>query len=226
MSDQRGIEAVWNHQIPVGAGTGPAVRLLHAELRDIARQIELGARIAQGDRGLGAEQRQLRAPAPGREAGEPELDGKVGARLLDERVDAGRERLEDPPALGVIAAPLPVIPGPAVAQQPGQPVVRQIVRAQDPGQLAGPDPAVHVHLPEPVLGLDVALREEKVVRGAGVDVGNAPTVPDHLDGVAQSGELGPALDAGERGFREGGEGALGEQQQRHPHGDLAKRGGA
>ncbi len=34
-----------------------------------------------------------------------------------------------------------------------------------------------LHLPDPILGSDVALGEEEVVGGLGVDVGNAPPVP-------------------------------------------------
>src|SRR5256885_11887207 len=36
--------------------------------------------------------------------------------------------------------------------------------------------APHLHLPQPILGRDVALREEDIVRGLRVDVRDAPSV--------------------------------------------------
>ena len=47
------------------------------------------------------------------------------------------------------------------------------------------DVPVEVHLPEPVLGVHVALREEQVLGGVGVDVGDAVGVAHHGDGRGQ-----------------------------------------
>ena len=43
------------------------------------------------------------------------------------------------------------------------------------------DAPLKLHLPQAVLGMDIALCHEEVVVGVGVDVRNAPTVAQDLD---------------------------------------------
>ena len=66
------------------------------------------------------------------------------------------------------------------------------------GEPSGPDVTPEVHLPEPVLGMDVALGEEEVVLVAGIDMGNAVGVPHDLDLTGKTGGRDFAFDLGER----------------------------
>ena len=47
------------------------------------------------------------------------------------------------------------------------------------------DQSTEVHLPEAVLGVQVALRAEEVIRGVGVDGGDAVAVAQHLNLAGQ-----------------------------------------
>jgi hypothetical protein len=67
------------------------------------------------------------------------------------------------------------------------------------GKLPVSRSTVELHLPKPILGMDVAKRSEEVVVVVGVDVGNAPSVTHHLDRAMQvvqwdgAGSLGQGL---------------------------------
>jgi hypothetical protein len=71
-----------------------------------------------------------------------------------------------------------------------QAVVLQHGAAKNGGKLAGGVAAQQVHLPQAVLCGDVALREDEVVHGGGVDVGHAARVAGNRDrrGKAVDGE--------------------------------------
>ena len=62
------------------------------------------------------------------------------------------------------------------------------IRAEDLGEAPRADAPVHLHLPEPVLGVDEAEREVRVLERGGVDVRDAVAVAQHLDGRAEAGE--------------------------------------
>ena len=58
-----------------------------------------------------------------------------------------------------------------------------------------------VHLPETVLGMDVALGKEQVVMGGCVDLGNPIGVPVDLDLSIQARQLDISINHGEGFFR-------------------------
>ena len=123
----------------------------------------------------------------------PVSTNSTGSRfsvLRDERVHAGDERRHQPLRLGVIArrarrhrtAP----------RYLSRRARRSRATACGPSDLRqasfGRAPP-HLHLPEPILRHDVALREERVVDRGRRDVGNSPLVAQHLDVAAQAGDL-------------------------------------
>ena len=88
---------------------------------------------------------------------------------------------------------------PAVkTERPQQPVGAEGGRAQHLGEAPRPDPPVHLHLPQPVLGMDVAEGEEGILLVSGEDVRDAVPVANHLHrrGEARRGPF--AVDLGER----------------------------
>ena len=98
------------------------------------------------------------------------------------------ERGEDPLAVGVIAGPLRVVERAAILQQPRRAIARhsapaRAISAIRPSRRAPP----HLHLPQPVLRHDVALREEQVVDGLRVDVRHAPLVTYDFNVLVQPG---------------------------------------
>jgi hypothetical protein len=93
--------------------------------------------------------------------------------LRDERVHAVGKRGEDPLAVGVIAGPLRVVERSAVSQQPRGPIAGHRSGAGDLRHPSFRRAAPHLHLPQPVLRHDVALREEEVVGGLRRDVRHA-----------------------------------------------------
>ena len=60
--------------------------------------------------------------------------------------------------------------------------------AQDLAQPAGADAAVHLHLPQAVLRVDIAQPVEGIVVGAGEDVRHAVRVAHDLDGAVDAGD--------------------------------------
>ncbi|MNW52002.1 hypothetical protein D3C74_295030 [compost metagenome] len=70
--------------------------------------------------------------------------------------------------------------------------------------------AAVVHLEEPVLRLDVALRAEQVLGGVGVDLRHALGVAEHADLAVQAGDREGAV-----GLREGAA-DRDEREDRHP----------
>ena len=66
-------------------------------------------------------------------------------------------------------------------EHPNQPIGIDGGLSQHLGEPPRSDPPVHLHLPQPVLGMDVAEGEEGVLLVAGEDVRNAVAVAHHLD---------------------------------------------
>ena len=73
------------------------------------------------------------------------------------------------------------------------PVVREGGRAEDFAKFTGRVTAAEVHLPEAILGGDIALREEEVVEIVSTDVRDSLLVADDLDGRAKSGDRNGAV---------------------------------
>ena len=72
-------------------------------------------------------------------------------------------------------------------------IVRESGRAEDFAELTGRVAAREVHLPEAILGGDIALREEEVVEIVSTDVRDALLIADDLDGRAKSGDRNGAV---------------------------------
>jgi len=70
--------------------------------------------------------------------------------------------------------------------------------AQDCAQGPAGDPAVELHLPEPILGVDIALGEKEIMLVLRKDMGHSPLVPDHLYWCREPGDGDGALDLGPR----------------------------
>ena len=70
--------------------------------------------------------------------------------------------------------------GLAQAQRAHEAIDAQGRLTEDGAEGPAPDPAVHLHLPQPILSVDIALGEEQVMLVLGIDVGYAPFVPEHL----------------------------------------------
>ena len=92
--------------------------------------------------------------------------------------------------------------------------------AQQLGQPTGAETAVHLHLPEPVLGMDVAEGEIGIRLGGGVNVGYAMTVPYDLDRRRRAHDRDRAVLLGQRppypeGARKGED--KGEDRETAPH---------
>src|SRR5690606_20056022 len=63
---------------------------------------------------------------------------------------------------------------------------------------ASADVTVELHLPPAILRVGVALREEEIVQGAGVDVGDTPFVTEDFNLILQAGDIKSAAYSGER----------------------------
>ena len=169
-----------------------------------------------------------RRPGLGLEAENQEL----GRERPDPRVEPGI----DPVDVGVEPAPrarCEVREGgrraPMEAEHPEQPVGSEGGCAQHLRESPGPDPAVHLHLPQPVLRVDVAEGEEGVVLAPGEDVRDAVPVAHHLHRGGETVRGALAVDRRERpaqpqvparGSR-GGEDHDGEQRPAQPLQSLA-----
>ena len=104
---------------------------------------------------------------------------------LDVRVHTVGKRSENLARFGVVDRELAVVPGALILNQPEEAIVLDSLRADDLGQVPGVVAPPQLHLPQTVLGLHVALREEQVVGVFGVDVRDAPAIADDLDRVAK-----------------------------------------
>ena len=90
------------------------------------------------------------------------------------------------------------------------------------GDPAGGDVPAEVHLPEPVLGVHVALGEEEVVVGLGDELGDPRVVAVDGDGGGDAGHVDPAARRGEGALhRPPAEACRGDHE--HEHGDEQDR---
>jgi hypothetical protein len=95
----------------------------------------------------------------------------------------------------VVGSQLTVIYRTAVPEEPRLAIARQRRSAEHFSKAAFNSPPPYVHLPQPVLGHYVPLREEYVVRRFRKDVRYAPGIAQHLDFVLQPGHAHRAVDA-------------------------------
>jgi hypothetical protein len=135
-------------------------------------------------------------PGFGGGAEQPKLDGEDGCGLK-EGVDAGAVGVQHGAGLGVEGG----VVGAGAFGDPGaahQDVLIDAGRPDVLGPAAGGAAAVVLHVPESILGVDVPLPEEDVVRGGGFDVGDAEAVADGLDGALEAGQVHGAVVLGNR----------------------------
>ena len=138
-----------------------------------------------------------RSPGLGPRAEELELDGP-DLRGLEEGVDTGRVCLEHRARFR--GRPLVVDAGAPVEPEPARQHVLGDARfAHELCPSPARPPAVVLHVPEPILGVDEALGEERVVGGPGPRVGNALVVPPDVDGSRQTTKPLGAREIGKRG---------------------------
>ncbi len=83
------------------------------------------------------------------------------------------------------------------AHRPEEGVRFDLRVAEHLGEAARADVAPEVHLPEALLGVDVALGQEQVVLVVGVDVSHTHVVPYDLRGCLQTGDRDLTVDVGE-----------------------------
>ena len=187
-----------------GVGVGRVRRVERVHQRDVAdaavgdRPAELLVVVAAQVPGHRLEPRQGVDRGPRLDLGDVagEVEHRVGGRQVGGRaalhvgvdavgvvlqVLAGARRQQRQLLLGD--------PAPAERAHDAIGLQRVGVLAHQLGQPAGGDVAAQVHLEEPVLGVDVALRVEQVARGVGVDLRDAARVAQHLDVGRQAGDL-------------------------------------
>ena len=86
-------------------------------------------------------------------------------------------------------------------QQPLLAIVLQRRRPYDLGQLSEGCTAERIHLPQPVLGGVVALREQQIMRTRGADVGHTLRVADDGDGRGKANNFYAAINLGQGSAR-------------------------
>ena len=123
----------------------------------------------------------------------PGLGPGPGQQELDRQDRTGRQESVDPGRVGFehaqghrVQLRQAGLGRAAHADGAQEPVGLQAGGAEDFGQPPGADPAVHFHLPEPVLGMDIAQRVGRVRFVGGKDVGNAVGVAQNLHGGLQA----------------------------------------
>ena len=198
--DDGHVQAFRHHEIIPGQGRRAEIGLLDPQLRHRPGQPDLVpgvvSRTREEETGPAPNHRLLR-PTAGLDARQLELHRQIVGVGVDVGVDAVRIGREDALALGVVAGPLPVVEGAAIHHEPRPGVVVEGLGAEDLREAAFPPPPPKFHLPQAVLGHDVALGEEEVIRVLRVDMRNAVPVADHLDGLLQPFQGQYPLDLGE-----------------------------
>ena len=150
------------------------------------------ARLSQGAQGSG------RAPSSWNSIGSRPL----ATALLDERVDARRIRVEHRPRLGVEG--LVVRPGARDESEASQQdVVRHAGRPHVLRPAAGGAAAVVLHVPEPVLRVNVTLGDERVPDGRRTDVRDPLGVAPHLHARSEPRDGTGPRHVGQRGSQAG-----------------------
>jgi hypothetical protein len=126
-----------------------------------------------------------------------ELEGEVRALGFDGGVDAVGVELEEVELVGRVVGEGAVCGG-ADLEGALDAVMLKEGGTEDFGEVAGDVAAEGVHLPEAVLRGDVALGDDEVVEGCGVDVGDAVCVALDGDGRGESGDGESAVELRER----------------------------
>jgi hypothetical protein len=175
--------------------------LLDARRRQAARKLqpqELVAPVAAEVPGhhLHPAHRVGGGPRLGCHAQQPEL-GRQHRPARDEGIDAGGVGVEQPQRLGVEVAQIR-LGGAPHAERAHEAVGFQAGRPYHLREAPGGDAPVHLHLPQPVLGVHVAEREMRVVERAGEDVRDAESVAQHLGPGLQAPRQKLALRKGKR----------------------------
>ncbi len=118
------------------------------------------------------------------ESGKLEFDReprRISRNVSDLRVHAPDEGFDQPAGVRGVAAPLRLHVA-TIREQTGERVACNVVGACDFGEPSLRDPPPHFHLPQPILGGDEPLREEKIVDRLRVHMGNPPPVAEDFDG--------------------------------------------
>ena len=149
--------------------------LRHPKPHEVARPLacEVEGHHPGPDHGVGLRPRLRLEPD------DEELGRKRTVPRLEPRVDPVDVGGDPPPRRGFEVGERRRRP-PVETEHPKQPVGPDGGRPQHLGEPPGSDSAVHLHLPQPVLGMDVAEGEEGVLLVAGEDVGDAVAVAHHL----------------------------------------------
>src|SRR5579864_70056 len=148
-------------------------------MRDLAGEI-----ACHGESGDAA-QTVLRSPESGAVTGDFKFARKLVAKASDVSINAVGEGGHDGFSVGAIGGPLgvPVTP---IVNRAGELVAIEGGRTEDFGELPGADAAPEIDLEEAVGSGDIALREEEVVDGGGIDVRNAPAIAKDFDLLLES----------------------------------------
>ena len=109
-------------------------------------------------------------------------------------------------AAGLVGQELPLLLGNTAPAHGADRDVGLLARFADQlGEPPSGQVASHVHLEEPVLGLDVSLSEEQIAVGGGVDVGDALAVTTHGDLIGGAGQCDRAVILRQRSPQDDGE---------------------
>ncbi len=117
--------------------------------------------------------------------------------MRDLGVHAAHEGFDQPAGVRSVAAPLRFHVA-AVREQAGERVALDVVGTGDFREPSFSRPTPELHLPQPILGGDKPLREEKVVYGLGVHMRDAPPIAEDLDRTLKPVERDLSIDLGER----------------------------
>jgi len=163
---------------------------------------ELAAGVVCHRIGRHAIQAVGRFPCFGFEAGQLKFQRQARTRgrfePRDVGIDAVGERLEDLLGVGCVAQEF-CLHVAAIAQSARIQVAGERLRTQHLREPALPRPLPQLHLKQPVLCHDEALREKQIVLIGGIDVRDAPAVAPHAHRMVQAGNACLAAQRRERG---------------------------
>ena len=165
----------------------------HPEPHEVARPLasEVEGHDLDPDRGIG------RRPGLGLEPEDEELGGQRTRPALHPGVDPADVGVDPAPRAGGEVGQAGLRPA-VEAEHPQKAVGGEGGRPQDLGETARADPPIHLHLPQPVLGVDVAESEEGVLLVPGEHVRDAVPVAHHFHRLGEAGDGPFAVDLGER----------------------------
>ena len=205
LGEEGDVESVGNDEVVPRVRCEAAIRLLYPVAGDVEGELHLvdcvAANARHGER-RPAQDDGLGCPRVRHDPRECKLDREPVPVLLDVRIHTLGVRREDPPGVGVVVRPLAVVEGSPKHHQARAPVVGERFRSEDFREAALVPAPPHLHLPEPVLRHDVALRAEEIVIVAGVDVRDPPLVADDLHRLPEPGKGELPVKLSERAGRE------------------------